>query len=93
MNSLKTFFLRHKRNSYPKLSNHSVKKRNRESFKQKCNRKSSEKGYYERLLQYSFSGSKEKWEDETCNKPSTFQQVSSEETFQNGLYEKSHTIS
>ena len=55
--------------------------------------KSSEKGYYERLLQYSFSGSKEKREDETCNKSSTSQQVCSEETFQNGLYEKSHTIS
>ena len=31
----KTFFLRHKRNSYPKRSNHYVKKRNREYFKQK----------------------------------------------------------
>ena len=89
----KTFFSRHKRNSYPKLSNHSIKERNRESFKQKCNRKSSETGYYERPLKYSFSGSKEKREDETCIKPSTSQQVSSEETFQNGLYEKSHTIS
>ena len=89
----KTFFSGHKRNSYPKLSNHSIRKRNRESFKQKCNRKSSETGYYERPLKYSFSVSKEKWEDETCIKPSTYQQVSSEETFQNGLYEKSHTIS
>ena len=55
IHSTKTFFSRHKRNSYPKLSNHAIK---RESFKQKCNRKSSEKGYYGRLLQYSFSGSK-----------------------------------
>ena len=62
----KTFFSRQKRYSYPKLSNHSIRKRNRESFRQKCNRNSSEKGYHERLFQYSFSGFKEKREDESA---------------------------
>ena len=48
----KTFFLRHKRNSCPKLSNHAIRKRNREYFKhiERVQKKDSMKGFYSTLF-------------------------------------------
>ena len=89
----KTTFSRNKRNTCFSLSNSFNSRRNRQSFKLKCNRKDTEKGCNERFLQYTFSGSKEKWGNASCDKLATSQQISSEETFQNGHNDKSFAVS
>ena len=90
---LKTPFSGHKRDSGSGLSKCFNSKRNRQSFKQKCNRKSSEMGCNERFLQYTFSGTKEKWANAASDKFTPSQQVSSHETFQNGHNGKGTTVS
>ena len=50
-------------------------------------------GCNERFLQYTFSGTKEKWANAASDKFTTSQQVSSQETFQNGHKGKGATVS
>ena len=57
---------------------------NKKFVGKKCNRTSPQKSNTMRFLQYTFSGTKEKRGNETSNKPSTPQQISSKTTLQNG---------
>jgi hypothetical protein len=61
-------------------------RRNRYFNSKRCNRTCSPTGSSIRFLQYTFSGSEEERKNETCNKFETPQQVSQENSFQNGHF-------
>ena len=61
-----------------------LSKRDNTAFKERSHRTNSVLQAKFRFLQYTFHHSKKEWEITTCNKSETPQQVSREETFQNG---------
>ena len=84
-----TTLFRHKRNKGQNKRQNFNRYRNSRTSEQECDRNCPKTQNSDRFLQYIISGSKEKWRNETCHQSKTPQQVSAEETFQNGHYEKS----
>lgn len=58
--------------------------RGKHFIRKRCNRTSTESCETNRFLQYILSGAQKEWQNETSNKSQTPQQVSQENTFQNG---------
>ena len=79
------------KSSFQSSSNYSG--RNKQSFKQKCNRNCRSQTLSKRFLQYVISGTKEKWGIEASHKFKTPKHVSEEKAFQDGNNVKSPKLS